>query len=187
MIVPMGSVVGWIVILTAFLLLNEVITRRWSLPGEVARKVAHLGSALLVMISCLQLPFRSYLVIGPIFAVALLVARSRLSLRSLSVRADTSWGEVLFGIGVAAAAGAAPDRGVFLASVGVLGLADTASDVVGRRWPIRPLVLGRSLGGLMALRGSRRWCASPSQWSPSSLRAWRADSSSWSAPGAGTT
>ncbi len=136
-----------VLLLAGFLLLNEFIARRWRPPAEASRKAAHVGSAVIAAISCLWLDHRWYVIIGVIFAIALLVARRFLPLRSLSARAERSWGELLFGIGVAGAALIAAETRPFVLAVLVLGLADTAAHLVGRRLPVRPLILGRTVGG----------------------------------------
>lgn len=147
---PSGSaapVVITVLVLTGFLLLNEFVARRWRPPAEVSRKVAHVGSAVLAAGSCLWLDHRWYVIIGFGFTVALLAARRFLPLRSLSSRSDRSWGEVLFGLGVAVAALIAHRASSFVLAVLILGLADTAAHLIGRRVPVRQLILGRSVGG----------------------------------------
>lgn len=146
-----GLAVGAAVLLLAgFLLGNEVVARLRRPPAEVSRKVAHVGSAVLAAVSCLWLDHRWYVIIGVAFAAALLLARRYLPLRSLSSRAERSWGELLFGIGVAGAAAIAPGTTAFVLAVLILGLADTAAFLAGRRLPARSLLLGRTIGGSAA-------------------------------------
>ena len=139
-----------IALLAGFLAVNEVVARRRPPPPEVSRKIAHVGSAVLAALSCLWLDFRWYVLIGLLFSAALVLARRYLPLRSLSSRAEGSWGDLLFGVGVALAGLLADNAIVFVLAVLILGLADTAAYVVGRRWPIRTIVLGRSVGGALA-------------------------------------
>ncbi|WP_152365483.1 hypothetical protein [Microlunatus speluncae] len=139
-----------VLLLAGFLLLNEYVARRWQPPAEVSRKTAHVGSAVIAAISCLWLDHRWYVIIGVLFAVALVLARRFLPLRSLSARAERSWGELLFGIGVAGAALIATGTAPFVLAVLVLGLADTAAHLIGRRFPLRRLILGRTAGGSAA-------------------------------------
>ncbi|GAB3748299.1 diacylglycerol/polyprenol kinase family protein [Microlunatus parietis] len=143
------TVVTTVALLAGFLAINEVVARRWEPPPELSRKIAHVGSALLAVLSCLWLDFRWYVLIGLLFSAALLLARRYLPLRSLSSRAEGSWGDLLFGVGVALAALLADNAIVFVLAVLILGLADTAAYLVGRRWPIRTIVLGRSVGGAL--------------------------------------
>jgi dolichol kinase len=145
--VPVGSTV---LLLAGFLLVNEVVARQWRPPAELSRKLAHVGSALLAAVSCLWLDHRWYVIIGLAFTAALLLARRFLPLRSLRSRSERSWGELLFGIGVAIAALIADGTASFVQAVLILGLADTAAYLVGRRRPVLPLLLGRTVGGSVA-------------------------------------
>lgn len=146
----MIAVVATVALLAGFLAINEVVARRLDPPLEVSRKVAHVGSAVLAAVSCLWLDFRWYVLIGLLFSAALLLARRYLPLRSLSARAQRSWGELLFGLGVALAALLSDNAVVFVLAVLILGLADTAAFFVGRRLPLRTIVLNRSVGGSLA-------------------------------------
>ncbi len=143
-------VVITVLALAGFLVLNELAARRWLPPPELSRKLAHVGSALLAAVSCVWLDHRWYVAIGLGFTVALLLARRFLPLRSLSARSAGSWGELLFGLGVAVAALIAHGTPTFVLGVLILGLADTAAFLVGRRRPVRTLLLGRTIGGCTA-------------------------------------
>lgn len=144
------SVAGTVLLLTGFLLINELIARVWQPPAEVSRKIAHVGCAVIAALSCAWMDYRWYAIIGVGFAVALALARRYLPLRSLRSRSERSLGELLFGIGVAAASLLADRTLGFVLAVLILGLADTAAFVVGRRMPIRPLFLDRTIGGTLA-------------------------------------
>lgn len=148
--ITLVTVVGTVALLAGFLALNELVARRREPPLEASRKIAHVGSAVLAAVSCLWLDFRWYVLIGLLFSAALLLARRYLPLRSLSSRAEGSWGDLLFGIGVALAGLLSDNAIVFVLAVLILGLADTAAFLVGRRWPIRIVVLSRSVGGSLA-------------------------------------
>jgi phytol kinase len=139
-----------VLLLAGFLLLNELVARRWRPPAELSRKLAHVGSALLAAVSCLWLDHHWYVIIGIAFTVVLLLARRFLPLRSLNSRSERSWGELLFGLGVAVAALIADGTTSFVLAVLILGLSDTAAYLVGRRSPVRPLLLGRTVGGSTA-------------------------------------
>lgn len=112
---------------------------------ELFRKAAHIGGTVLAAGSLLWVEVIDYVLIGLAFAVVMAVLPRFVPLQAMSER--VSAGPIAYGLGVACAALVAPNAAIFGAALLILGLADTAAVVIGKRWPLRRLRSGKSVGG----------------------------------------
>ncbi|MDR1426155.1 MAG: hypothetical protein LBJ08_00115 [Bifidobacteriaceae bacterium] len=130
----------------------EGLARIGHLPEFAARKVLHSTAALTVVGASLWLGQRPFVWTGLVFFGVMGASRlvPRGSMATLAELRDSSWGEVAFPLGTAAAAWLAPDLRGFTAAMLVLGAADTAAGLAGRHWPKPRLLWGKTLAGSVA-------------------------------------
>lgn len=114
------------------LLLFEVLARKLSLSPPASRKLLHVGMAACVILVSSHVPYRHFVVVSIIFFVLLMLLRRKRLLHTLSYRADSSYGDLFFPLGIGTAAVLAENAPAFMVTVAVLGLADTAAFIVGR-------------------------------------------------------
>jgi dolichol kinase len=139
--------------LTAFgLAAVETLARRRGWSEFAARKAAHLTAAATTLAGGLWLGRAAFVWVGLAFFAVMCASRLIPDgvLATFSALRRTSWGEACFPLGVAGAAWLAPDQRGFAAAILVLGAADTAAALAGRRWPRPRLVFGKTWAGSLA-------------------------------------
>lgn len=128
----------------------ELIARVTHLTPATARKMVHVGMAVCIAILSLHVPYRLFAVMGTVFFGVLALLRRKQLLRSLSYQAHTSYGELFFPLGISTAAILAGDTRIFVTTVMVLGLADTAAFFAGKILPKPGLYRGKTVAGSLA-------------------------------------
>lgn len=123
---------------------------RFGIPSRHSRKLAHVGTALLVIIISLIFGWKLFIPLGTLFVVVMFVLHAFFPLKSISDRRDTSLGVVLFPFGVAVSAVIAENQIAFTVAIIILGIADTFAYYVGSRVKSQRLVFGKSLAGSTA-------------------------------------
>ena len=119
----------------------EVFSRLLKLNGELTRKSTHVLSSLAVVSLTLFCSLNQIAMIALVFFVFLLSIRHKKIWHSLyHVKRDT-WGEILFPVGVLAAALIANTPHNFVTAMLLLGLSDTAASLVGQRFGKKHLTL----------------------------------------------
>ena len=88
-----------------------------------------------------------FITIGIFFTLLMLTLRRVHPLQSLSDRAQESYGEVVFPLGVAVTAALSQTTEIFMISVAVLGIADTAAYIVGHTVQSKKLVFEKTIAG----------------------------------------
>lgn len=126
----------------------EYFVRMTKIPSIVIRKIIHVGLAMVVVLASLLFGYRIFIVIGLISSVFFALSRNLYKLRCLRDRKNKSWGEVFFPLGVAASAIISINGEVFIASILILALSDTAAFIVGKNFPnSRKIITGRTVVG----------------------------------------
>jgi phytol kinase len=140
--------IATVVSLAALPAVVELARRRRLLPGgEIPRKTVHVGAALLAIPLPFVFSFRAIALLGVAFAAAFAVARRRAVLSAIQDVDRWSYGEILFPLGLAAAAILFPSRHLFLYGLLVVGLADGLAAPVGLRFGRRRLPGGKTAWG----------------------------------------
>jgi phytol kinase len=116
------------------LLLTEFLVSHITLPPEASRKIVHIGSSLTTILLTLFLTLEQIAVIAAVFVLFLFTIRSFYKWKSLDGVLRESLGEVFFPLGVLAASLLSQSVSVFIASMLVLGFADSAAHFVGIRY-----------------------------------------------------
>ena len=127
----------------------EVAARRLRLPEFAARKTLHVTACLAVVLGAVVADFRAFVWTGLIFT-AVMAATRLLPLATLAAMRRKSLGEVFFPVGVAVSALVAPNARAFVVAMLMLGLADTAAALVGRRVRSPSLLWDKTLAGSIA-------------------------------------
>jgi phytol kinase len=144
MLVPMWTELAGIAVGGSPLVLGESAARLFSLKREAARKLVHVLGAAASASLALFLSLNKVAALGVLFfGVLLLVRRYKLVTALYDVTRRT-YGELLFPLGVSAAALIAKTPHVYIAALCIIGLADTAASIVGRRYGRRPIAGARS-------------------------------------------
>ena len=128
------GVLGTLLLFGCLLAAAEALHRAGHVNGEPSRKLVHMTSALLAAALSFVLTPAQIAVLGVAFAVAMVVSRRFMLLRSIHDVRRTTHGEVLFPLGVALLAVVADDRAAFVYGVLVLGVADGLAALVGERF-----------------------------------------------------
>ena len=118
----------------------ELLSRRFGLGAELTRKLVHAASGIAVACLPLFLSLHEIALIAACFLVLMLTMRRGRTWHSLYRVNRRSWGEICFPVSVGLAAVLAPSSLAFVASMLVMGLADTAAAGIGgaygtRHWP----------------------------------------------------
>lgn len=138
------------VVIVGAIILLEWLTIRFAIPGHHSRKIAHVGTALLVIIISLLFGWKLFILLGSAFVLVMLALYLFLPLKSLSHRHRESLGIVLFPLGVAVAAFITTSQEVFIALIAILGVADTLAYYIGTRIKSTRLALGKTVAGGVA-------------------------------------
>jgi dolichol kinase len=147
------SVAVAVAVLGALPVSVEVVKGRLVAPPEILRKTVHIGAALLVAPLPLFLSYREIAAIGLLFAAVMALSRRRGLFSAVHDAERTSYGEILFPLGVAALALLFPSPAPFVYGVLVVGLADGAAALVGMRVGRRRLPGGKSVWGSAVFLG----------------------------------
>jgi len=136
-------------IVAAALVAAEVVARLFRLPEFAARKMLHVTACLAVVLGAIIADYRAFVWTGLIFT-AVMAATRLLPLATLAAMRRKSLGEVFFPVGVAVSALIAPDARAFVVTMLILGLADTAAALAGRRVRSPSLLWDKTLAGSVA-------------------------------------
>lgn len=113
----------------------EVLTRHASfLSPELARKLAHMSSAVFAALLPLVLGFDEIALLGLLFAGVMLTSQRLGVFTAIHGVGRRTYGEILFPIGIAALAIACPSPLSYAYGVLVLGLGDGLAALVGERF-----------------------------------------------------
>lgn len=138
-------------VLIVALVFFEMLSRsQKALSKKLVRKMVHVVSSLIVIVCALVFSHTIFIAIGLVFGLGLILARRWMPLDSLSDRAESSLGEIMFPLGVAVTAAVAQDVEVFVFSVAVLGISDTVAYVVGSTVSSRKLIFEKTFAGSVA-------------------------------------
>jgi dolichol kinase len=137
------------IVLLAGILSLELIARYTKFSDIIIRKAGHTGLALLIVDIALYIGKDLFFPIGLSFTVIAFLLR-QLPLKSLGPFKSTSYGEVLFPLGVGLSALITTNLNDFIISVLILGLADTAAHISGVFIHSLKLVGDKTLAGTIA-------------------------------------
>ena len=121
------------------LLIIEGLSRWRQLAPEISRKLTHVLSALAVVSLTLFCSLMQIALIAGLFFVLLAALRPKHLWVSLYRVKRRTWGELTFPLGVCVAAFFAHDSRVFICVILIIGLADTAANLIGQRYGTRKL------------------------------------------------
>ncbi len=127
----------------------ETLSRYTKIPRIALRKAGHVGLALLVSAIALYAEKEPFIIIGLGCTIAVLILRT-LPLQSLAPFKRSSFGDVFLPLGIGLAALLAPTTTIFIVSMLVIGLADTAAQIVGSQLRSKTLHGGKTLAGSLA-------------------------------------
>jgi phytol kinase len=112
----------------------EATSRRWKLGPELARKLAHVSSAVVAATLPWFMSFPAVAVLALLFVPFMIVSRRLDLFPAVHSVERSTLGEMWFPLGVAAVALAVPDQGPYAFGVLVMGLSDAAASIVGQRY-----------------------------------------------------
>ena len=125
--------------------LVEVLARSVSvLSAELVRKLAHMSSAVLAAFLPLILSFDEIALLGIVFAGVMAVSQHLGVFTAIHGVSRSTYGEVMFPLGIAALALLCPSPLPYAYGVLVLGLGDGLAAVVGERFGRRAIPLVRT-------------------------------------------
>lgn len=139
-----------IALVSALIVIGEIIARITPLKASVLRKGMHVAAGFVIMLGASITDYRAYVVVGLYIAAVLMLTRKFLPLQSVQDRFHQSYGEVYFAFGITLTAVACQSITDFLAVVGVLTIADTAAYVAGRSFRSPLARTGKTLAGTLA-------------------------------------
>lgn len=139
------------VVFVALLAGAEATNRRWKVEPELARKSAHVSSALVAATLPWFMSFPAVAMLALLFVPFMLLSRRFDLFPAVHAVERSTLGEMWFPLGVAAVALALPDRAPYAFGVLVMGLSDAAASVAGQRYGRRAF---RVLGARKTCAGS---------------------------------
>lgn len=119
---------------TAFFVLLELLKRRLSLPVELSRKTAHVGSAIGAAALPLVATYAEIAVASAVFVPAMLISRKQNLFSAVHNVQRDSLGEVYFPVAVFLMAVLFPSSLPYVFGLLVMGLGDAAATFVGQSW-----------------------------------------------------
>jgi len=139
-------------VLVTFIIGSSLILLEWAtiffhIPKPLSRKIAHVGNSLLIVSLSFLFDWQVFIYIGVIFFCILLALRLYRPLKSLSDRSRESIGEIVFPLGIAAAAFICQTYLDFTVAVLILGVSDTIAFYVGNSFKSRTLLFNKTLLG----------------------------------------
>lgn len=137
-------------ILGISLTLCETLAHYTRIPGPILRKVVHVAMCMIIVASCLFFDFHLFIAIGLTFFVLMIISRKFYRWRSLADRADSSYGEILFPLGIAISAMLADTVNSFIISMIILGLSDTIAYIIGKNISSPKIIFNKTIGGSSA-------------------------------------
>ena len=128
------AVAAFSVVFVALLAGAEASSRRWKIGPEMARKSAHVSSALVAATLTWFMSFPAVAVLALLFVPFMLVSRRVDLFPAVHSVERTTLGEMWFPLGVALVAVAVPESGPYAYGVLVMGLSDAVASIVGQRY-----------------------------------------------------
>lgn len=128
------AVAAFSAVFVALLAGAEASSRRWKVGPELARKSAHVSSALVAATVPWFMSFTAVAALALLFVPFMLVSRRLDLFPAVHAVERSTLGELWFPLGVAAVALAVPHRGPYAYGVLVMGLSDAAAGIAGQRY-----------------------------------------------------
>lgn len=128
------NILPGIVIAGTPLFVIEALSRYTKKSGELSRKLVHVFSSIAVANLLWFYDLNQIAEVAAVFIVVLAISRQLRVWRSLYKINRGSWGEVAFAGGVLGAALISNSKTIFLGSMLVMGIADTAAYYFGSRF-----------------------------------------------------
>ena len=137
-------------IISIFIIIIEIISRTTSLKKSLSRKITHVGASLLVASLSLIIDYKLFIYLGLFFTVSMTFSRYKMPLRSLSDRAEHSYGEIFLPLGVTISALICTTLNYFICAILIVGFADTAAFYFGRHIKSPKLYKNKTIAGSFA-------------------------------------
>ena len=137
-------------LILAIIAIGEIIARTSGIAAPTMRKFMHILTAATVILGSLITDYHAFVIVGAIMTLGLFALRKITPLKSVTDRYNESQGEVYFALGVAITAYIAATPAIFITSITVLALADTAAFIVGRNVASPKLTATKSVAGTLA-------------------------------------
>jgi phytol kinase len=138
------AVAAFSVVFVALLAGAEASSRRWKVEPELARKSAHVSSALVAATLPWFMSFTAVAVLALLFVPFMVLSRRLHLFPAVHAVERTTLGEMWFPLGVALVALAVPEHGPYAYGVLVMGLSDAAASLVGQRYGHRAFHIARA-------------------------------------------
>lgn len=138
------AVAAFSVVFVTLLAAAEASSRRWKVEPELARKSAHVSSALVAATLPWFMSFPAVAALALLFVPFMLVSRRLDLFPAVHAVERTTLGEMWFPLGVAGVALAVPEHGPYAYGVLVMGLSDAAAGIVGQRYGHRAFRISRA-------------------------------------------
>jgi phytol kinase len=150
------AVAAFSVVFVALLAGAEATHRRWKVEPELARKSAHVSSALVAATLPWFMSFPAVAVLALLFVPFMFLSRRLDLFPAVHAVERSTLGEMWFPLGVAVVALAVPEHGPYAYGILVMGLSDAIAGLVGQRYGHRAF---RILGAWKTYAGSTAFFA----------------------------
>lgn len=117
--------------IAVLLILSEIGWKRFQLRDELARKFVHVTSGSFIATFGFWVPYRWIMVLSVGFILVNIINRYTNFFHAIHAVERKSWGDVLFGAGVFAAAWLEPSGWLFFAAIMQVSLADGFAAIAG--------------------------------------------------------
>jgi dolichol kinase len=149
---------NWVHIILVVLLFGgilggvQLVKLRREIPTWVTRKLAHVGSALVVLFMPYYFTGHQIAILAIAFGLGLGLSKKVNLLSAIHGIKRASYGEVTFpiGLGITALICLPQNHQAFQAAVLVVGLSDALAEIAGHFWPLKKITLfnqKKSIGG----------------------------------------
>ncbi len=137
-------------LISAFISIIEIISRTTSIKRSHSRKITHVGASLLVASLSYIIDYKLFIYLGLFFTIGMSFSRYKLPLKSLSDRAEHSYGEIFLPLGITISAMICTNLNYFVCAVLIVGLADTAAYYFGQNIKSPKLYKNKTIAGSVA-------------------------------------
>ena len=132
----MLALILFIVLILFFIILIEIVSRKYSIPSSVSRKLSHIGGALAVAVMPIFLSRNEVIIVGIFFVILLFSTRRTNIFSSIHSVERLTFGEIFLPLGVILCAVLfLPDKRLaFQFGILIMGISDALASLIGERF-----------------------------------------------------
>ena len=132
----MLALILFIVLILSFIILIEIVSRKYSIPSSVSRKLSHIGAALTASVMPIFLSRNEIIIVGIFFTILLFSTRRTNIFSSIHSVQRRTFGEIFLPLGIIFSAILFLPENIMAFQFGILimGISDAIASLIGERF-----------------------------------------------------